>query len=207
MPRALIAVLLAGCATPLSGAMRASPAVLCLAASPTPARVIFARPDRFVGSAVNPFIFDGLRMKMLGQAVNGSYFAVDLEPGVYQLCPALIRFDGAGKQMWQFADFEWVALGFRTPLTRLAVEAGKTYMLQVGIHWGPWIEATPVRPGTLREERLLAELPRIRAAEPVVDSPEFIEASDKAMLFDWYEMCRESSGADVRRRMDPEDGK
>lgn len=202
-----IAVLLTSCATPLTGAMRPSAGPLSLIASPTTARVIFVRPAHFLGSALNPFIFDGLRRAVLGKAINGSWFAVDLEPGVYQLCPANIMFDSSGQQLTQFADFEWVALGFRSPLTRLEVAAGKTYLLQIGIRWGPVIEAIPVRPGTLREARLLEELPSISPAEVVVSSPEFVSVSDPAQLDDWYEFCRESSSNDVRLRVEPDDGK
>jgi hypothetical protein len=182
-----------GC-VPLTQVMRPAPGPVSFTGTPTKARVIFARPANFFGSAVSPTLLDPQRQLVFGQAINDSYFAVDLEPGVYQVCPALIRFNALGNQDGSLTDHDWYDLGLRVPITELEVAAGNTYLLRIAISWGPRVRVLPIIPGSPEEERLLAALPGVRPAEVATDATEYRTAAEPTALEAFSELCRDSSG-------------
>lgn len=192
---ALLAVLAcSSCAIPLKGLMKQSVAPLSLASAPTTARVIFARPANFFGSAIVPTFIDPQRGTVFGQNANDSYFAVDLEPGVYQVCPTMMAFDSAMSRQVDIKNHDWFDLGYRVPITELHVAAGNTYLLRVALSWGPRINVLPIVPGSVDEEKLLAALPHIRPAEVVTPAAEQQTIADPEVLDDFYALCRDSSG-------------
>lgn len=192
---ALLSVLgCCSCAMPLRGLMRPAAAPLSLASAPTTARVIFARPASFFGSAVVPTFIDPQRGTVYGQAVDDSYFAVDLEPGVYQVCPTLMRFHTPAVRQPEMRSHDWYELGLRLPITELQLAAGNTYLLRVALSWGPRVRVLPIVPGSPEEEKLLAALPRVRPAEVMNAAPEHLTAADPEALEDFSALCRDSSG-------------
>jgi hypothetical protein len=182
------------CAMPLQGLMRPSATPLSLASAPTTARVIFARPANFFASAVVPTFIDPQRGTVFGQTVDDSYFAVDLEPGTYQVCPTLMRFNSLMTRQPEMRIHDWFEFGMRMPITELNVEAGNTYLLRVALSWGPRVSVQPIVPGSADEDKLLAALPRIRPAEVVRTAIEHQTAANPEALEDFYALCRDSSG-------------
>jgi hypothetical protein len=191
----LAALASSSCAIPLKGLMRPSAAPLNLTSSPTTARVIFARPPSFFGSAVVPTFIDPQRRTVFGQTPNDSYFAVDLEPGVYQVCPTMMAFDSAMARQQNMTDHDWFELGLRMPITELHVAAGNTYLLRISLSWGPRVRVIPIIPGSADEEKLLAALPGVRPAEVVTPAKEHETIADEEALEAFYALCRDSSGA------------
>lgn len=192
---ALFAVLaLSSCAVPLQGLMRPSATPISLASAPTTARVIFARPANFFGSAIVPTFIDPQRGKVFGQSVDDSYFAVDLEPGVYQVCPTMMEFESAMSRQIDVTNRDWLGLGLRMPITELHVAAGNTYLLRIALSWGPRVRVLPIVPGSAEEEKLLAALPHVRPAEVVPVSDEHDTIADPEVLERFYAICRDSSG-------------
>jgi hypothetical protein len=174
--------------------MRPSSAPLSLASAPTTARVIFARPPNFFGSAIVPTFIDPQRGKVFGQTADDSYFAVDLEPGVYQVCPTLMAFNWSMSRQLDMKNHDWFDLGMRMPITELHVAAGNTYLLRIALSWGPRVRVLPIVPGSAEEEKLLAELPNVRPAEVVSTATEHDTVADPEALEDFYAICRDSSG-------------
>lgn len=192
-------VLGAGCATPLSGSLRLADKPLALQAQSTTARLVFVRPDRFTGSAVSAYFVDASTRRVLGKSVNQTAFAVDVEPGSHLICPVPVFDQALGRMGPATAP----AMATATPLTRVKVEAGRTYLLWVSVRWGPVIEAVPVRPDTAREQALLEELEQVRPVElaPVLDDL----AADE--LTEWIDQCRLSSDDDLRLGAQPDEGR
>lgn len=188
----------AGCATPLTGSLRLADKPLALQAQSTTARLVFVRPDRFMGSGVSAYFIDFATKQVLGKSVNQTAFAVDVAPGSHLICPvptfeqALVRMDP------QTAP----AMATSTPVTRVTVEPGRTYYFWVSVHWGARIEAVPMKRDTLREKALLETLKEVR---PVVLAPQLDDlVADE--LDEWLDHCRLSSGDDVRLNAEPQDG-
>lgn len=202
-----LVLLASGCLTPLTGSMRAVSRPLVLQPDPATARVVFVRAEHLRDHNLSIFFFDGPRGRVLGKSVNGSAFAVDLEPGDYLLCGAPVFEQTSLRLTPELA--RWPPSGwssFQAPVTRLSVAAGRTYLLEATVASGA-LEARPVRPGTSREQRLLATLHEVRAAEPVAESDEFKQFADASLLKDWFEHCLASSSDDLRLRLVADEGR
>ncbi len=206
LPTLLFPLALAACVAPLQGSMRPAPGELSFSPSPTSAKVVFMRPDRWVGGGLNAMLFDGVRGQVFGKSVNDSVFVAELEPGDYLVCPAPLLVDEDRRYGPEWAR----ARGIVAPVTRLSVAAGKTYLVKVAVNWGPVVTALPVRPGSLREELALKELPHLRRSELLPDLPDNPERNlfrDPKVLSRWFDFCLDSSGDDLRLKVRPEDGR
>ncbi len=194
----LLMLLTSGCLTPLTGVLKPASAPVTMTAIPGKAHLVFLRPEQFVGASLSTLVFDPASRKVWGKSVNGAAFAVDVEPGRYELCQ-IPFLEGAVRQ---FTSVEYEQIGVTTPLTRLEVEAGKSYLLQMKVEWGARVEALPVRPGTPREEVLLATLQRVRHAEVAS-----VETLDEKSAAAWADLCRVTSGPTVRLELKASDGR
>ncbi|MFZ5439669.1 MAG: hypothetical protein ACOZQL_06655, partial [Myxococcota bacterium] len=181
----LLAFVATACLTPLRGAMRPSPRPLSLTAAPGKARLLFLRSEHFVGGALSVFYFDGVRGQVLGKSVNDSAFAVDVEPGEYQVCGVSIAEGAWGGP----SPLPTPLPGASSRLTKLTVAEGKTYALRVRIGMGPRLEAWPVLPRTPRARVLEEELASLRAVEPVSDASEFVRMTDPRQQAEWFDLC------------------
>ncbi|MDP3234984.1 MAG: hypothetical protein Q8N26_19535 [Myxococcales bacterium] len=192
-------ILCSSCVTPLSGSLRLSERPLKLEAGPATARLVFVRPDRFLGGAVGAYLVDVSTKRVLGKSVNQTAFAVDVEPGSHLICP-VPSFDQASSRIGPATA---AALSTVVPMTRITVEAGRTYLFRVSVGWGPRIEAIPSRPDTLREKALLETLRDVRHVElaPKVDELPGDE------LAEWLDLCRLSSSDDLRLSTQPDEGR
>ncbi len=199
LPMLVGLLLCSRCATPLSASLRLAEKPLTLEAQRSTARLVFIRPDLFTGSALSAYFVDASTRRVLGKSVNQTAFAVDVEPGAHLLCPVPV-FDQALTRMGPATA---PAMATRTPLTRMTVEAARTYLLWVSVRWGPTIEAVPVRPDTAREKALLEALKNVR---PVELAPKLDDlAVDE--LAEWLDQCRLSSSDDLRLGAQPADGR
>lgn len=193
-----LVVALSGCLTPLTGSLKPAAQPVTMTASPGKAHVVFLRPEQFVGAALSTTVFDTGSRKVWGKSVNDSAFAVDVEPGSYELCSIPVL-ESAARQL---TSVELEQIGVTTPITRIEVEAGKSYLLQMKVEWGGHLEALPVRAGTPREEVLLATLARVRHAEVVGN-----ETLDEKSAAAWADLCRVTSGPTVRLNLKATDGR
>lgn len=192
-------LLCSSCATPLTASLRLSDKPLALQAQLSTARLVFVRPDHFSGSAVSAYFVDASTRRVLGKSVNQTAFAVDVEPGTHLLCPVPVFDQALGRMSPATAP----AMATRTPLTRVTVEAGRTYLIRVSVRWGPVIEAVPVRPDTTWEQEVLEAL---KTTRPVELAPQLDDlAGDE--LSEWIDRCRLSSSDDVRLAGQPADGR
>lgn len=189
------------CATPLSASLRLSQKPLNLEAQQSTARLIFIRPNHFAGSGLGTYLVDASTRRVLGKSVNQTAFAVDVEPGTHLICPVPVL-EQASRRI---APWTVAAVSIRTPLTRVTVEAGRTYLFSVSVRggWGGTIEAVPVSPDTAREDALLEALKEARPVELAT------RLDDLAVeeLPEWLEQCRLSSGDDLRLGAQPADGR
>ena len=196
-PGLLLAV---SCAAPQAGSMKQRLTKLELQAPATTARVIFVRLPNPLGSTVTPFLIERGTMRVLGESLNGSAFSVDLAPGSYALCAAMPVYWRTGwLYPWEF-DFSRL---LHTPLTRLEVIAGRTYLLEVRVN-GAVVEAVPARYGSLRARRLEAALPELSALEPIAGAPQL--QAEPQDLVSWFEQCVDSTSPD-RWKAGPDDGR
>ncbi len=195
-----VAVLLfcSSCATPLSASLRLSQQPLNLEAQQSTARLIFIRPNHFVGSGLGTYLVDASTRRVLGKSVNQTAFAVDVEPGTHLICPVPVL-EQASRRI---APWTAAAVSIRTPLTRVTVEAGRSYLFSVSVRGGT-IEAVPVSPDTAREDALLEAL---KEARPVELAPRLDDLAVEE-LPEWLDQCRLSSGDDLRLGAHPGDGR
>jgi hypothetical protein len=190
-----------GCATPLTASVRLREQPVALSASPSRARLVFVRPDRFVGSAVSAYFVDAATQQVLGKSVNQTVFAVDVEPGAHVLCPVPV-FDQAGQRMGPNTA---PGQSTRVPPTTVTVEAGHTYLFRVDIQFGEWprIVALPVRAGTASEAQLVERLGSLRPVELAPKLDDLVTDELPA----WIERCRKSADGDVTLVAQPRDGR
>ncbi len=160
--------------------------------------MIFVRPDRIIGSAIEPVVFDGRRQVLLGKAVNDSWFVSDLAPGEYRVCAAPTPQQAAA----MFPPDTRASTGFSAPVTRLKLEAGKTTFIRVDVGWesfaSPRVELVPLRSGSLAEERARDLLSRSRSIEFDRASPEFSALAEPGLLRSRYDACLSASSDDLR---------
>ncbi len=152
-------------------------------------------------------LFDGVRGHVFGKSVNDSVFVAELEPGDYLMCAAPV-FDDADHRMDQLESAR--RMGIVSPVSRLSVSAGKTYLVQISFDSDHARAALPVGAGSKREELAALDLPHLRQAELVPDTPDNAERSlfrDPKVLARWFEFCLDSSGDDMRLRLRAEDGR
>ena len=139
-------------------------------------------------------------MRVLGESLNGSAFSVDLAPGSYAFCAATPVYWRTGWLFpWETIDFP---LWGRTPLTRVEVIAGRTYLFEVRVD-ARLIEVVPARYGTLRARRMEAALPGLQVLEPIAGAPQL--QAEPQDLVSWLEQCVDSSVD--RWRAGPDDGR
>ena len=183
--RVIALLLLSGCAAPFSGALRAAQAPVRFSADSSRARVIFLQTPNVLAFGQGPFILDRARRQVLGHSVPNSYFAVALEPGAYELCPAPARMNHLGKQVETPAQLAERVTGLRLPIVSFTFEAGRTYLVEVTSHFRS-IELTP----QLAEEQALRDAVRdLRAAEFEPVSIDVGTLSDPDTFDRWFSLC------------------
>ena len=87
--------------------------------------------------------------------------------------------------------------GFTSPITRLAVQPDKTYVVRVDVGWEsfaqPRVELVPLRPGSLAEERAQRTITTAQQIELAADSAELEEVMSPGMLKNRFDACRAAS--------------
>lgn len=184
------------CATLPESMKKAGPTLP--AGNPALAQLVFARPLSFIGSAEFVYVIEKRTQRVLGVTTNESAFSIELEPGIYELCPAPNIELPAWQQMVPYE----VSRFLRTPITRIEVAAGRRYLLEVNVDRGLY-EFVPARPGSQRERRLKEGFQYLQLLEPNESSVDLHVSPEE--LAPWIENCVDSSGFE-RRTLNPEEG-
>jgi hypothetical protein len=180
---------LAGCRPmplPLTGSLRPAAGVVSLTAPPALARVVFVRKGQFYARDFTAKIFDTASRQVWGRSLDDSTFAVNVEPGSYELCPLPVFADQSPNpraKRTQVRDLEasWV----KAPVTHVELAAGKTYLFSVQVPWGGRLEVMPVTHDSALEAEVLDLLPRTRQAEVTT-----VETVDDDDLARFEQLCR-----------------
>ncbi|MBL8909764.1 MAG: hypothetical protein JNM17_03570 [Archangium sp.] len=197
MRAAAFIFLLSACVV-LPAAMRKAPSNALPAGNFTLAQVVFARPLSFLGATEPVYVLERRTGRVLGISLNESAFAMELEPGAYELCPA----PNIDAQIWQsYQGFE-VSRFLHTPLTRIEVAAGRRYLVEVVVDRGIY-ELVPARAGSQRELRLKNAFRELQLIEPVEGAAEL--QTTPLELAPWFENCSDSTAVE-RYQLRPDDG-
>lgn len=193
-------VALASCTGPQFGSLKRTGAAIDLIAPASSARLVFVRPVTLIGDNTTPFIIERHSLRPFAETPARSVVTLDVAPGQYEFClvsPAMNQ-TGWRQQNW-FLD---LSAYYRTPLTRVEVAPGKTYVFEVRV-LQTGMELTPARRDSSRMRKLEEWLPELEVLTPISDSA--LLKAEPEEIAPWMENCVDSTPE--RWQMGVDDGR
>lgn len=191
---------LVSCTGPQFGSLKRTGAPLDLIAPATSARLVFVRAATLMGDSTTPFVIERNSLRAFAEVPARSVVTLDVAPGQYEFCLVAPMMQQVGwRQLNWFIDMpDYV----RTPLTRVEVAAGRTYLFEVRVVRAG-MELAPARRDSSRLRRLEEWLPELEVHAPIADSP--ILKAEPEEIAPWMENCVDSTPE--RWQMGVDDGR